>query len=42
MLSGADLIKIMTGGGVASLSDRLQNTQFTAEEIMAICDVAEW
>lgn len=37
---GADFIKIMVGGGVASPTDRLENTQFTAEEIRAITDVA--
>ncbi|KAK2782167.1 hypothetical protein FQN52_001005 [Onygenales sp. PD_12] len=37
---GADFIKIMGGGGVASPTDRLQNTQFTTEEIKAITEVA--
>lgn len=41
MRTGADFIKIMVGGGVASPTDRLENTQFTAEEIRAIVDVAE-
>ncbi|KAF2138278.1 uncharacterized protein K452DRAFT_91402 [Aplosporella prunicola CBS 121167] len=38
--TGADFIKIMGGGGVASPTDRLENTQFTAEEIRAVCEVA--
>lgn len=38
---GADFIKIMVGGGVASPTDRIENTQFTADEIRAIADVAE-
>lgn len=38
--TGADFIKIMVGGGVASPSDRLENTQFTADEVKAICEVA--
>ena len=38
--TGADFIKIMTSGGVASPTDRLSNTQFTAAEIQAITDVA--
>ncbi|PGH36720.1 hypothetical protein GX50_00380 [[Emmonsia] crescens] len=37
---GADFIKIMGGGGVASPTDRLQNTQFTTQEIQAITEVA--
>ncbi|KAH7141275.1 hypothetical protein B0J13DRAFT_55887 [Dactylonectria estremocensis] len=39
--TGADFIKIMVGGGVASPTDRIENTQFTAAEIRAICEVAE-
>lgn len=39
--TGADFIKIMVGGGVASPTDKLENTQFTADEIRAICEVAE-
>lgn len=39
--TGADFIKIMTGGGVASPTDRLENTQFTAKEIQAISEVAD-
>lgn len=33
---GADFIKIMAGGGVASPTDKLEHMQFTAEEIKAI------
>lgn len=39
--TGADFIKIMTSGGVASPTDRLSNTQFTAAEVQAITEVAE-
>ncbi|KAK5687314.1 hypothetical protein LTS10_001452 [Elasticomyces elasticus] len=38
--SGADFIKIMVSGGVVSPTDRLTNTQYTAEEIRAFCRVA--
>lgn len=38
---GADFIKIMTSGGVASPNDRLEHIQFTAAEIRAITEVAE-
>lgn len=38
---GADFIKIMVGGGVASPTDKLENTQFTADEIKAITEVAD-
>ncbi|KAH8890220.1 amidohydrolase [Thozetella sp. PMI_491] len=38
--TGADFIKIMSGGGVASPTDRLENTQFTADEVKAIAEVA--
>ncbi|KAF6787613.1 amidohydrolase [Colletotrichum sojae] len=38
--TGADFIKIMVGGGVASPTDRIENTQFTAAEIAAIAEVA--
>lgn len=38
--TGADFIKIMGGGGVASPTDALENTQFTADEVRAIADVA--
>jgi imidazolonepropionase-like amidohydrolase len=37
---GADFIKIMCGGGVASPSDALDMVQFTAEEIRAITTTA--
>lgn len=37
---GADFIKIMAGGGVASPTDALDNVQFSAEEIRVICSVA--
>lgn len=37
---GADFIKIMVGGGVASPSDQLDMLQFTAEEIRAITTTA--
>ncbi|KAJ5670650.1 uncharacterized protein N7477_006013 [Penicillium maclennaniae] len=38
---GADFIKIMCGGGVASPSDALDVVQFTAEEIRAITTTAK-
>ncbi|PHH64134.1 hypothetical protein CDD81_5009 [Ophiocordyceps australis] len=38
---GADFIKIMVGGGVATPADKLLSTQFTAAEIRAVADVAE-
>ena len=38
--TGADFIKIMAGGGVASPTDKLENVQFTAEEVRAISEVA--
>ncbi|KAL5358609.1 hypothetical protein BJX96DRAFT_183068 [Aspergillus floccosus] len=37
---GADFIKIMTGGGVASPTDALEHLQFSAAEIAAITSVA--
>ena len=37
---GADFIKIMTGGGVASPTDTLESVQFLDEEVQAICAVA--
>lgn len=37
---GADFIKIMGGGGVASPTDALGHAQFTAEEVRAVCEVA--
>ena len=38
---GADFIKIMCSGGVASPTDRLTSTQYTPEEIRAITGVAK-
>lgn len=38
--TGADFIKIMAGGGVASPTDKLENVQFTSEEVRAISEVA--
>lgn len=38
---GADFLKLMAGGGVASPTDRLQGVQFTAEEMRAAVGVAE-
>jgi imidazolonepropionase-like amidohydrolase len=38
--TGADFIKIMAGGGVASPTDKLENVQFTADEVRAISEVA--
>ena len=38
---GASQIKLMTGGGVASLYDRLEDTQYFEEEIHAAVKVAE-
>lgn len=37
---GADFIKIMAGGGVASPTDPLDGMQFSSAEIRAICEVA--
>ncbi len=37
---GADLIKLCTSPGVASPSDKLENRDFTPEEIAAICEEA--
>ena len=37
---GADFIKIMGGGGVASPTDRMEHVQFSDEEIKAIVTVA--
>jgi imidazolonepropionase-like amidohydrolase len=39
--TGADFIKIMAGGGVASPTDKLENVQFTRDEVRAICEVAK-
>jgi imidazolonepropionase-like amidohydrolase len=38
---GADFIKIMGGGGVASPTDRIEHVQFSDEEIKAIVTVAQ-
>ncbi|UKZ69827.1 uncharacterized protein TrAtP1_010832 [Trichoderma atroviride] len=38
---GADFIKIMASGGVASPTDRIDHIQFTAAEIRAITEVAD-
>ncbi|KAI4753624.1 amidohydrolase [Aureobasidium sp. EXF-3400] len=38
--TGADFIKIMAGGGVTTPMDKLENIQFTAEEVQAITTVA--
>ncbi|KAJ5731433.1 uncharacterized protein N7483_005941 [Penicillium malachiteum] len=38
---GADFIKIMGGGGVASPTDRIEHVQFSDEEIKAIVTVAK-
>lgn len=38
--TGADFIKIMASGGVASPADPLTGTQFTAAEVQAITEVA--
>ncbi|RMH08455.1 MAG: amidohydrolase family protein [Nitrospirae bacterium] len=37
---GADLVKICTSPGVVSPSDKLENRDFTREEVEAICDEA--
>lgn len=37
---GADFLKLMVGGGVASPTDRLSSTQFTDGEIQAAAEVA--
>lgn len=39
--TGADFIKIMASGGVASPTDRIDHIQFTAAEIRAITEVAD-
>jgi imidazolonepropionase-like amidohydrolase len=39
--TGADQIKIMAGGGIASPSDPLEGTQFSVEELRAACEEAE-
>ncbi|EPE28173.1 Metallo-dependent hydrolase [Glarea lozoyensis ATCC 20868] len=38
---GASFLKIMSGGGVASPTDKLESIQFTPEEVRAITTVAE-
>ncbi len=38
---GAHQIKIMAGGGVASPTDPIDGTQFSVEELRAICEEAE-
>ncbi|KAF4633131.1 hypothetical protein G7Y89_g4986 [Cudoniella acicularis] len=38
--TGSDFLKIMGGGGVCSPTDRIDNIQFTAEEVQAITTVA--
>lgn len=39
--TGSDFIKIMGGGGVCSPTDRIDNVQFTSEEVRAITTVAK-
>lgn len=40
---GADHVKIMAGGGVSSPSDPIENTQYSMEELTAICqEAAAW
>ncbi|KAI1084283.1 amidohydrolase [Whalleya microplaca] len=39
--NGADFLKIMVGGGVASPTDALEHTQFTGAEVRAIAEVAD-
>jgi imidazolonepropionase-like amidohydrolase len=39
--NGANQIKIMAGGGIASPSDPLEGTQFSVEELRAACEEAE-
>lgn len=38
---GADLIKLCTSPGVASASDKLENRDFSPQEVEAICDEAK-
>ena len=38
---GADHVKVMVSGGVASPTDPIENTQYSAEELRAIVDEAE-
>ena len=37
---GADFIKIMVGGGVASETDGIETVQYTAEEVQAVTTTA--
>lgn len=39
--TGANQIKIMAGGGIASPSDPLEGTQFSLDELRAACEEAE-
>ncbi len=39
--NGANQIKIMAGGGIASPSDPLEGTQFSLEELRAACEEAD-
>lgn len=39
--NGANQIKIMAGGGVSSPTDPLEGTQFSVEELRAVCEEAE-
>ena len=41
MRNGANQIKIMAGGGVASPTDPIDGTQYSLEELRAICEEAE-
>jgi len=38
---GAHHVKIMAGGGVASPSDPIENTQYSVEEMTAVCEEAK-
>jgi imidazolonepropionase-like amidohydrolase len=39
--NGADQIKVMAGGGVASPTDPIDGTQYSLEELRAICEEAD-
>ena len=39
--TGADQIKVMAGGGVSSPTDPIDGTQYSMEELRAICEEAE-
>ncbi len=39
--NGADHIKVMAGGGVMSPTDSIEGSQYSAEELRAICEEAE-